>query len=74
MNKKMLLELADNLQAEDITYLDFEKSKDLYNKIDKKDVAISRGVYGVNGYIFQDTKTSQFYVIKSRTSTLFQFL
>lgn len=74
MNKKMLLELADNLQAQDITYLNFEDSNKLLHKIDKKDVAISRGVYGVNAYLFQDIKTSQFYVIKSRTSTLFQFL
>ena len=57
--------------ATDITNYSFDQAKDLMNKHTLRTVAMSFGVYGMNGALFQD-ENGELYKITARNSTLFQ--
>lgn len=66
-----LKEIKKIYAAEDITNYGFEKIQKLKEK-EKGfyEVAVSTGVYGVNGVLLQGNKTNRLYKIVSRNSTL----
>lgn len=73
MSKKRLLELASQFDATDITYLDFDKINELRNKENGLEtIQITYGTYGMNSGLFKGVKSGKYYVIKSRTTALFQ--
>ena len=57
--------------ATDITNYSFEQADELMNKHNLQTVAMSCGVYGMNGALFQD-ENGELYKITARNSTLFQ--
>lgn len=72
ISRKKIIELAENLQAKDITYLSFEELNKLIKDEQAFDyVASSCGTYGVNAKIVRGYNTKTFYVITSRTSAVF---
>lgn len=58
-------------QAKDITYLDFDSANKLTENHTLRTIAMSYGIYGMNGALFMDEE-GNLYKITSRTSTLFQ--
>ena len=73
MSKKRLLEVASLYGATDITYLSFDKINDLRGKENGLEtIHISYGVYGMNSGLFKGVKSGKYYVVKSRTTALFQ--
>lgn len=54
--------------AIDVTNYGFDQMKDLLHSIDKEIVGISRGTYGVNGVLFKDAATGQFYAVCARNT------
>lgn len=65
----MRLKDIKNIYAEDLTNASSEIVYDLVKK-GVKTVAVSMGIYGVNGWLGQDTK-GNLYKITSRSSNLF---
>ena len=57
--------------ARDITNYSFDQANDLMNKHNLQIVAMSFGVYGMNGALFED-EDGALYKITARNSTLFQ--
>ena len=57
--------------ATDITNYSFDQANDLMNAHTLRNVAMSFGVYGMNGALFEDEK-GDLYKITARNSTLFQ--
>ena len=57
--------------ATNITNYSFDQANDLMNAHTLRTVAMSFGVYGMNGALFQDEK-GDLYKITARNSTLFQ--
>ena len=57
--------------AMDITNYSFDQANDLMKAHTLRTVAISYGVYGMNGALFQD-ENGELYKITARNSTLFQ--
>ena len=57
--------------AIDITNYSFDQANDLMNKHTLRTVAMSFGVYGMNGALFED-ENGDLYKITARNSTLFQ--
>ena len=57
--------------AIDITNYSFDQANDLMNAHTLRTVAMSFGVYGMNGALFQD-ENGELYKITARNSTLFQ--
>ena len=57
--------------AIDITNYSFDKANELMNAHTLRTVAMSFGVYGMNGALFEDEK-GELYKITARNSTLFQ--
>ena len=57
--------------AIDVTNYRFDQANDLMNAHTLKTVAISFGVYGMNGALFED-ENGELYKITARNSTLFQ--
>ena len=57
--------------AMDITNYSFDQINDLMNAHTLRTVAMSFGVYGMNGALFED-ETGELYKITARNSTLFQ--
>ena len=58
-------------RATDITNYSFEQADELMNKHNLQIVAMSYGVYGMNGALFED-ENGELYKITARNSTLFQ--
>ena len=58
-------------RATDITNYSFEQADELMNAHNLQTVAMSFGVYGMNGALFQD-ENGELYKITARNSTLFQ--
>ena len=56
----------------DITSYSFDAIEDLRRRADLEKIAYSYGVYGLNGYLFIDNKTGDFYKITSRSTALMQ--
>ena len=57
--------------ATDITSYGFDQANDLMNAHTLRTVAMSYGVYGMNGALFED-ENGELYKITARNSTLFQ--
>ena len=57
--------------ATDITNYSFDQTNDLMNTHTLRIVAMSYGVYGMNGALFED-ENGELYKITARNSTLFQ--
>ena len=57
--------------AMDITNYSFDQANELMNKHNLQIVAMSFGVYGMNGALFKD-ENGELYKITARNSTLFQ--
>ena len=57
--------------ATDITNYSFDQANDLMNTYTLRTVAMSYGVYGMNGALFED-ENGELYKITARNSTLFQ--
>lgn len=74
-SKKELLAYASHINAIDINKYSFEEIEALRkNEEYFEEVAYSIGIYGVSAYLCQGHKTKQFYVIPSRSTTLFQVM
>jgi hypothetical protein len=54
--------------AIDVTNYGFTQMNDLLHSIDKEIVGVSRGTYGVNGVLFKDAATGQFYAVCARNT------
>ena len=44
------------------------------DKLDLRTVALSFGVYGMNGGLFEDMKTGNYYVVPNRSTRLFELV
>ena len=69
--KKTTRKAIRETYAMDITNYSFDQANDLMNKHTLRTVAMSFGVYGMNGALFQD-ENGELYKITARNSTLFQ--
>ena len=69
--KKITRKTIRETYAMDITNYSFDQANELMNKHTLRTIAISFGVYGMNGALFQDEK-GDLYKITARNSTLFQ--
>ena len=67
ISRKQLLNLANTLNAIDVTY--DAQEREGFRRWSK--VAISYGKFGINSKLFVDKKTNTFYVIKARSSAIF---
>ena len=59
--------------AQDITSYNFHQAQALHHAHSLETVALSTGIYGMNGAILKD-ETGALYAIKARTSCLFQLV
>lgn len=74
-SKKELLAYASTINAICIDKWSFEEIEALRKQeIYFNEIGYSRGVYGVNAYLFQGNKTKQYYLVSSRNSALFQVM
>ena len=69
--KKTTRKAIRETYAIDITNYSFDKANELMNAHNLQTVAISFGVYGMNGALFED-ENGELYKITARNSTLFQ--
>ena len=74
-SKRELIEYAKQANAIDLNKYTFEEIEALRrNEEYLEEVAYSVGIYGVSAYLCKGHKTKQFYVVSSRSSTLFQVM
>ena len=74
-SKKELLAYASSINAIDINKWSFEEIEALRKSEEYlEEVGYSVGIYGVNAYLCQGHKTKQFYIVPSRSTTLFQVM
>lgn len=74
-SKKELLAYANSINAICIDKWSFEEIEALRKQESYfNEVCYSRGVYGVNAYLFQGNKTKKYYLVSSRNSALFQVM
>ena len=69
--KKITRKAIRETYAMDITNYSFDQANDLMNKHTLRIIAMSYGVYGMNGALFED-ENGELYKITARNSTLFQ--
>lgn len=69
--KKTTQKAIRETYAMDITNYSFDQANDLMNAHNLQTVAMSFGIYGMNGALFED-ETGELYKITARNSTLFQ--
>ena len=69
--KKITQKAIRETCATDITNYSFDQANELMNKHTLRTVAMSYGVYGMNGALFED-ENGELYKITARNSTLFQ--
>ena len=69
--KKTTRKAIRETYAMDITNYSFDQANDLMNAHTLRTVAMSYGVYGMNGALFEDEK-GELYKITARNTTLFQ--
>ena len=69
--KKTTRKAIRETYAIDITNYSFDQANDLMNTHTLRTVAMSFGVYGMNGALFED-ENGELYKITARNSTLFQ--
>lgn len=65
-----LKELIKNGFAHDLTYSPPTEVLEQLKHAEK--IGYSVGVYGTNGYLFQNTDTGEYYAIAARTTNLFR--
>ena len=69
--KKTTRKAIRETRATDITNYSFDQVNELMKAHNLQTIAMSFGVYGMNGALFQDEK-GELYKITARNSTLFQ--
>ena len=69
--KKTTRKAIRETYAMDITNYSFDQANDLMNAHTLRTVAMSFGIYGMNGALFQD-ENGDLYKITARNTTLFQ--
>ena len=69
--KKTTRKAIRETRAMDITNYSFDQANELMNAHTLRTIAMSFGVYGMNGALFEDEK-GELYKITARNSTLFQ--
>ena len=69
--KKTTQKAIRETYAMDITNYSFDQANDLMNAHTLRTVAMSFGVYGMNGALFED-ENGELYKITARNTTLFQ--
>ena len=69
--KKTTRKAIRETYAMDITNYSFEQANDLMNTHNLQTVAMSFGIYGMNGALFED-ENGELYKITARNTTLFQ--
>ena len=69
--KKTTQKAIRETRAIDITNYSFDQANELMNAHMLRTVAMSFGVYGMNGALFQD-ENGELYKITARNTTLFQ--
>ena len=69
LSRKKLLDLANSLNAIDVTH-DQKECNGIRRWIK---IAVSYGKFGINSKLFVDCETNTFYVIKARTSAIFMY-
>ena len=69
--KKTTRKAISETYAMDITHYSFEQTNELMNAHTLRTVAMSYGVYGMNGALFED-ENGELYKITARNTTLFQ--
>ena len=69
--KKTTQKAIRETYAIDITNYSFDQANDLMNAHTLQTVAMSFGIYGMNGTLFED-ENGELYKITARNSTLFQ--
>ena len=69
--KKTTRKAIRETYAMDITNYSFDQANELMNAHTLRTVAMSFGVYGMNGALFED-ENGELYKITARNSTLFQ--
>lgn len=57
--------------AQDLTGYGFQEMKEFLHVHSLDKIGYSSGVYGLNGGLLQDTKTSQLYAITARNTALY---
>ena len=74
-SKRELLTYAKQVNAIDLNKYSFEEIEALRkNEEYLEEVAYAVGIYGISAYLCKGHKTKQFYVVPSRSSTLFQVM
>ena len=74
-SKRELIEYSKQVNAIDLNEYSFEEIEALRKSEEYlEEVAYSVGIYGINAYLCKGHKTKQFYVVPSRSSTLFQVI
>ena len=69
--KKTTRKAIRETYAMDITNYSFDQANDLMNAHTLRTIAMSFGIYGMNGALFED-ENGDLYKITARNSTLFQ--
>lgn len=69
--KKTTRKAIRETYAMDITNYNFDQANELMNAHTLRTIAMSFGVYGMNGALFED-ENGELYKITARNSTLFQ--
>ena len=69
--KKTTRKAIRETYAMDITNYSFDQANDLMNAHTLRTIAMSFGVYGMNGALFED-ENGELYKITARNTTLFQ--
>ena len=74
-SKKELIEYSKQVNAINLNEYSFEEIEALRkNEEYLEEVAFSVGIYGISAYLCKGHKTKQFYVVPSRSTTLFQVM
>ena len=69
LSRKKLLDLANELNAVDVTH--DAQERDGFRHWNK--IAVSYGKFGVSSKLFIDHETNIFYVVKTRSSAIFMY-
>lgn len=70
MTQKQIKDYVRDGAAIDITNYGFDEMKDFPHSHDLDKIAVSRGIYGINGGLLQDRDTGEMYAITARNSAL----
>ena len=74
MKQKEIKRYVELGMATDITHYNFEQANAFMSEHNLDTIEVSNGVYGMNGALFKDRETGEYYAITARNSTLFQMV